>query len=125
MIVAIIGSILIIGVIVLYILLFLGFPYGEYAMGGSHKVYPPQKRVVLVIAIALQLVMILTLLQANLIIDLNISQSITKVLCYVFAVYLSLNVLANLASKSKKERLVMTPMALITAVCFWITIYKM
>jgi hypothetical protein len=28
----------------------------------------------------------------------------------------------NLASKSRKERLIMTPLSLIAAVCFWITV---
>ena len=44
---------------------------------------------------------------------------VTKVICIILAVYLSLNVFMNLFSKSKKERYIMTPLSLIAAVCFW------
>ena len=50
------------------------------------------------------------------------SHKTTRIILIVMAVYLSLNVLMNLASKSRKERLIMTPLSLIAAVCFWITV---
>ena len=37
------------------------------------------------------------------------------------AVYLTLNALMDCVSKSKKEKYIMTPLALASAVCFWIT----
>ncbi len=36
----------------------------------------------------------------------------------VMAVYLSLNVVVNFISKSKKEKYIMTPLSLLTAICF-------
>jgi hypothetical protein len=41
--------------------------------------------------------------------------------CYFFAAYLILNTVMNILSKSKKERLVMTPLSLVTAICFGFT----
>ena len=44
-----------------------------------------------------------------------------KKLRFVLAVYLTLNALMDFVSKSKKEKYIMTPLALASAVCFWIT----
>lgn len=43
------------------------------------------------------------------------------IICIVMAVYLTLNALMDCVSKSKKEKYIMTPLALASAVCFWIT----
>ena len=45
----------------------------------------------------------------------------TKIVCIVMAVYLSLNMVMNFGSKSKKEKCIMTPLSFVAAVCFWIT----
>ena len=45
--------------------------------------------------------------------------TVTKVICIILAVYLSINVFMNIFSKSKKERFVMTPLSLIAAIGFW------
>ena len=49
------------------------------------------------------------------------SYNTTKIISIVMAIYLSLNTLMNICSKSKKERFIMTPLSLIAAICFWIT----
>jgi hypothetical protein len=121
MVFAITGSILFSLILVLYILLALGLPYGEYAMGGKHKILPPRERIMSVISVLIQLFAIMILLHGGNIIDLGFPDKAAKVLCYVFAGYLSLNVILNLLSKSKKERLIMTPLSAIIAICFWVT----
>ena len=49
------------------------------------------------------------------------SKKVTKIICIVMAVYLSLNTVMNFVSKSKKEKCIMTPLSFVAAVCFWIT----
>lgn len=49
----------------------------------------------------------------------------TKIICTVMAVYLSLNVVMNFISKSRKEKYIMTPLSFLTAACFWLTALKM
>lgn len=49
------------------------------------------------------------------------SEKTTKIICIVMAVYLSLNMVMNLVSKSKKEKYIMTPLSFVAAICFWIT----
>lgn len=125
MIAAITGSILFGIMAIIYILLVLGFPLGEFAMGGRHKVLPPKMRALVAVSILIQILGILVLLQGGGVINAGFSPAVVKVLCYVFAVYLSLNTVMNLFSQSKKEKIIVTPMAAIVAVCYWVTALNM
>ena len=109
-------------VIILSLLIILGLPLGELTMGGQYKVFPKKLRIVLVSQLLLQVFFVIVILQAGGYLPLWFSHKTTRIILIVMAVYLSLNVLMNLASKSKKERLIMTPLSLIAAVCFWITV---
>lgn len=114
-----IGSSTFAGAAILYILLSLGLPYGEFAMGGKHRIMPSQMRVACAISVVIQLVAILYLLQAGHVISIGLP--FDRAVCYFFTVYLILNTVLNILSKSKKERLVMTPLSLITGICFGFT----
>ena len=118
---AIIGAIAFSIVIILSILIICGLPLGELTMGGQFKVFPKKLRIVLFIQLFLQIFFVIIILQKGNIIPLWFSYDVTKIICIIMAIYLSLNVLMNLSSKSKKERLIMTPLSLIAAICFWIT----
>ncbi len=120
MIVSIIGSILFAVIIILYILIFLGKPLGEYAMGGQQKTVSGKTRTMYLIAIIVQLFAVFVLLEGGGIINTGFPPKATKIICYIFAAYFSLNVVMNLFSKSKKEKAVMTPLSAIVAGCFWI-----
>ena len=109
-------------VIILSLLIILGLPLGELTMGGQYKVFPKKLRIVLVSQLLLQVFFVIVILQMGGYLPLWFSHKTTRIILIVMAVYLSLNVLMNLASKSKKERLIMTPLSLIAAVCFWITV---
>ena len=109
-------------VIILSFLIILGLPLGELTMGGQYKVFPKKLRIVLVSQLLLQVFFVIVILQMGGYLPLWFSHKTTRIILIVMAVYLSLNVLMNLASKSRKERLIMTPLSLIAAVCFWITV---
>ena len=118
---AIIGSIAFLIVIVLSILIIMGLPLGELTMGGQYKIFPKKLRMVLVRQLLLQVFFAIVLLQMGKIIPLWFSYNTTRIISIIMAIYLSLNTLMNLISKSKKEKYIMTPLSLITAICFWIT----
>ena len=99
MISALIGSFLFGLVIVLYILITLGFPLGEYAMGGKYKILPKHMRVVFAFSIILQLTGIMILLQTGSYLKLLFPAGITRGICFVYAFYLTLNVLMHFMSK--------------------------
>ena len=121
---AIIGACLFSVVIILSLLIICGLPLGELTMGGQYKVFPKKLRFVLVIQLVLQVFFVIIILQNGGFIPLWFSPKATKIICIVMAVYLTLNALMDFVSKSKKEKYIMTPLALASAVCFWITALK-
>lgn len=123
--IAIIGAGAFSVVIVLSILIIYGLPLGELTMGGQHKIFPKKLRMVLVTQLVLQVFFVIIILQMGGFIPLWFSVRVTKIIGVVMAVYLSLNTLMNFVSKSKKEKYIMTPLSFITAICFWITVFKM
>lgn len=119
--IAIAGAILMLVVITLGILLLCGFPLGELTMGGQYRVFPFKMRVLLLIQLILQIFFVIIILQMGGYVPLWFSDNITQIICIIMAAYLSLNTVANFISKSKKEKYIMTPLSLVTAICFWIT----
>ena len=108
-------------VIIVSILIICGLPLGELTMGGQYKVFPPKLKIVLVTQLILQLFFVIILLQMGEFISLWFSYNVTKIIGIVMAIYLSINTVMNLISKSKKEKYIMTPLSFVTAICFWIT----
>lgn len=121
MITAWIGSITFLAVSILYVLLALGLPYGDFAMGGKYKIMPKQMRINCAISVFIQLIAIMFILQVGNVISISLIAPIAKGVCYFFAFYLFLNTVMNTFSKSNKEKIVMTPLSFITAICFLIT----
>ena len=119
--VAIIGAITFSVVIILSALIICGLPLGELTMGGQYKVFPQKLRIVLVTQLICQLFFAIVILQMGGFFPLWFSKKVTKIICIVMAVYLSLNTVMNFVSKSKKEKCIMTPLSFVAAVCFWIT----
>ena len=112
-------------VIIVSILILCGLPLGELTMGGQYKVFPPKLRIVLVTQLILQVFFVLIILQMGEIIPLLFSYNVTKIIGIVMAIYLSINTVMNLISKSKKEKFIMTPLSFVSAICFWITALQM
>lgn len=119
--IAIMGAGLFSIVIILSVLLICGLPLGELTMGGQYKVFSKKLRIVLVAQLFMQIFFVIIILQMGGFIPLWFSENVTKIICIVMAVYLSLNVVMNFISKSKKEKYIMTPLSVMTAICFWIT----
>ena len=119
--VAIIGAITFSVVIILSVLIICGLPLGELTMGGQYKVFPKKLRIVLVTQLIFQIFFVIVILQMVDFFPLWFSKKVTKIICIVMAVYLSLNTVMNFVSKSKKEKCIMTPLSFVAAVCFWIT----
>ena len=109
MMIAIIGASTFSVVIILSVLLICGLPLGELTMGGRYKVFPKKLRIVLVLQLVLQMFFVIIILQMGGIVPLWFSRNITKIICVIMAAYLSLNTVMNCISKSKKEKVVMTP----------------
>jgi predicted phage tail protein len=107
------------------VLLILGLPLGEFTMGGRHKVLPGPYRIAAASSILLQIFGALMMLQGAGFMNMWFGATPTKVICFVFGGFFAVNTVMNFISPSKKEKYVMTPLALIEAVCFIVTAVKM
>lgn len=94
-------------------------------MGGQDKILPKKLRIAAFFMFVIQVFAIVIVLQAGEHIPLWFSGKTTKIICFVFAAYLSLNTIMVLFSNSKKEKYTMTPLSALTAICFWITVFRM
>jgi hypothetical protein len=97
------------------ILLIAGQPLGRFAWGGQHDVLPTNLRIGSIFSIMLYI------LFATVIADRGglLSVGFPDYAIWALAVYSTLGVLMNAISRSKPERNVMTPVALLLAVaCF-------
>ena len=122
---SILGAVLFGVIVTMTVLVACGLPLGEFTMGGQHKILPKKFRVVAVISAAIPVFAMIIILQAGGFISLWLSFKLTKYICFFFAIYLSLNTIMNMISKSRKEKYVMTPLSLIAGICFWITAFQM
>ncbi|MBM6617800.1 hypothetical protein JR050_08980 [Bacillus sp. RD4P76] len=119
---SIIIAVFCVSIAVFQVLLSLGFPYGEFAMGGYYKVLPNKFRIVSVVnALILIFIGFVFLQHTNIINGLDFLS--TNILVWVITIFLGLNTIANLLSRSKKERYIMTPLAGFTFIlCLFIAL---
>ncbi len=122
---ALIISCLLVVICILNVLLIFGFPLGEFTMGGQHKILPKKLRVMAALSLLIQIFITLFVLHTGGHFSFNFQEKVTKILCFVFAVYFTLNTFMNLISYSKKEKYTMTPLSLVTAIYFWMTAFRM
>ena len=120
----IISAIIFTFIIVLNVLLIFGLPLGELTMGGQYKVLPKKLKVLALFSLFVQIFALLIILQTGGFLPYWFSIQATKIICFIFAIYLSMNTLMNIFSKSKKEKFIMTPLSLILSVNFWITAFQ-
>ena len=122
---AIIGAALLFIAAVFEVLLVAGLPLGEFTMGGRYKVLPPMMRGAAVFSLLTQVFAGLILLQAAGFMGMWFTFGVTRIICYVFGGFFVINTVMNFFSTSKKEKLVMTPLAAVEAVCFLVTAIMM
>ena len=113
-----IGALLLTAVIILSILLLCGLPLGELTMGGRYKVWPRKLKPVAASQLAVQIFALYILLAASGTLPCFISENVTRIVCFVFAVFFLGSTVMNFFSTSKKEKYIMTPMSAISSICF-------
>jgi hypothetical protein len=104
-------------VAVFQILLALALPFGHAAWGGVHRVLPARLRLASAVsAVPLALAAWIVLARTG-VIAVPFQPATVRVATWVAFCVLALNTLANLASRSRIERALMTPAAFVCAVC--------
>src|SRR4051794_20142859 len=97
-------------------LLAAGQPLGRFAWGGEHVVLPARLRTGSAVSIALYAVFAVLILQAADLSDL-LPDGVASVAIWVLTGYFVLGIAMNAMSRSRPERLVMTPVVALLAVC--------
>jgi uncharacterized membrane protein SirB2 len=101
------------GLAVFQALLVAGRPYGHLAWGGQHRVLPRRLRIGSAVSIALYVVVGWSVVRAA--VEAPTAPRWLEVGMWVLTAYFALGVLMNAASRSRPERLVMTPVCVLLA----------
>jgi hypothetical protein len=93
-----------------------GQPLGRFAWGGQHEVLPARLRAGSVVSIVLYAVFAVLIVQAADLLDL-LPDGVASVAIWVLTGYFVLGIVMNAMSRSRPERLLMTPVVAVLAVC--------
>ena len=112
------------GIAIFQVFLYLGFPLAEYSWGGKYKgVLPKQIRMLSLVSALLLILFSLIFLIHSKVLTVTFYLP-TNILAIIITIFMGLNTLGNLVSKSNKERLVMTPLAGLTFIsCLFVLIF--
>lgn len=88
-----------------------GAPLGRFAWGGGHDRLPPRFRIASLVSIMIYAAFAIVILERARLAALLPSPDIASIGTWVITAYMGLGVLMNAISRSKSERLVMTPVA--------------
>src|SRR5215218_5116583 len=115
MIVAFLGLAVLGGLAVFQVLLVAGAPLGRFAWGGQSEVLPTRLRIGSAVSVVLYGVFALLMLQAAGAVTV-LPRGPVGVAIWVLAGYFTLGIVMNAVSRSRPERLVMTPLVTVLAV---------
>lgn len=119
---AIIAVVLFTGMSVFQLLLVLGLPFGSQAYGGKYEKLPSKMKIASLIGIVIFIFASLSVLERAELITIFNNPMFVTVIVWIIAVYLAFITLMNAISKSKWEKLIMTPISLTLAICCFIVV---
>lgn len=106
------------GLAVFQLLLLGGAPLGRLAWGGQHRILPHGLRISSAVSIVLYAVFGYAALAKAGLVTSVVNDTVLGVAMWVLTAYFALGVVLNGISRSKPERLVMTPVALLLAALY-------
>lgn len=107
---SIIVAIMFVSLAIFQVLLTLGYPFGEFTLGGYYKILPKKLRIVSAVSALILLFMGLVFLKHSNVLN-GLDFLPTNILVWIIIISLGFMTLANLISQSKKERHTMTPLS--------------
>ncbi|MGA2969136.1 MAG: hypothetical protein ABSE75_04960 [Acidimicrobiales bacterium] len=112
------ASIGIISLAVFQMLLAAGLPYGAAAFGGTNTVLPSRLRLASAISAVLFWVALYVALAEGGLFGASGRSTFVRITIWIFVAIFGLSGIANIASRSRWERNLMAPVALVLATCF-------
>ena len=113
---AVVACVLLAALTVFQLLLVAGRPLGRFAWGGRHEVLPRGLRIGSAVSVVSYAVIALVILQPAGRIAV-LPEAVADVGIWVLTGYFAVGVVLNSISRSRPERLLMTPVAIVLAVC--------
>jgi hypothetical protein len=113
---AVVALVLLAGLAVFQGLLVAGLPLGRFAWGGQNEVLPAGLRIGSAVSIALYALFAVLILHAAGRLSL-LPDDAVSVAIWVLASFFALGIVMNAMSRSRSERLVMTPVVALLAAC--------
>lgn len=105
------GLILLLAILgVFQIALACGAPLGRCAWGGQHRVLPLRLRIGSLVSVVVYALIAAVVAARAGMVDTDVSERVLQVTTWVVAAYFLLGIGVNAASRSKPERVVMTPL---------------
>ncbi|MGO4190227.1 hypothetical protein AB4Y67_01040 [Arthrobacter sp. YAF17] len=117
---ALLACVILAGLAIFQAALAAGAPLGRLAWGGGHTVLPKKLRVASAVSIALYALFAYTALAKAVLAPPLINGTVTGVAAWVLTAYFGLGIVMNGISRSKPERLVMTPTVLVLTALYLI-----
>ena len=108
--------------VVFQILLAIGLPFGKLAWGGEYNKLPKKLRISSFISSLLLAYALIILLESADLINVIGNKTIVSISKWMFLIIFGLSTLGNITSKSRQEKMVMTPIALFLVFAFLIAI---
>ena len=113
---AAVAACLVLGALAVFqVALALGAPLGRFAWGGQHEVLPTRLRIGSLVSVAIYAAIGAILLARAGVITLGIGDRAVEIAAWIVTAYFALGIAMNLASRSRPERLVMTPTCVLLA----------
>jgi hypothetical protein len=120
--VAVLAAIVLFVMSLFHLALAAGVPWGVATWGGKHRILPPKLRAGSVAAAAILVFAGVIILARAGVVAPGAHSMFVRAASWALAAYFALNTLGNLSSSSRLERVVMTPVAAVLAVCFAIVV---
>lgn len=114
---ALVAVVLLAGLAVLQLALLAGAPLGHLAWGGGHRVLPTRLRVGSAVALVLYALVALVIWGSAVRLSVPGGAAGADLGIWLLTAYFCVAVVLNAASRSRPERLLMTPVALVLAAC--------
>jgi hypothetical protein len=115
---ALVACVLLAGLAVFQVALAAGAPLGAFAWGGSHRVLPTRLRVGSAVSVVIYALFAAFVVDKAGLLSLVPGEDLVQVGMWVISGYLVLGIVVNGISRSRPERMVMTPVTAVLAACF-------
>lgn len=107
--------------IIIQLALAFGAPIAEISWGGQYEgVLPNSLRIASLISAGIFVLIISAVLDKSQLYDLYSNSRASTIIIWLFAMFLLLNTLGNLASQSSLERAIMTPLSAVASICMFL-----